>query len=263
MSKQLYTARAAESGVLAAMLAKEGFTGAERILEGEKGFSVGLCPDPVPDAVTAQPDGAWELTRSSIKPWPCCRHTHPSIDAAIELHRKLDGAKPVKVAVGTYCAALDVCDRPAPEDPYSAKFSLQHCVAMALADGEVVQSSFDADARRRIAEARALVSLAVAPEIGTAYPNAWGTEITIETDDGRTLHASRREAKGDPKDPVSAGELSVKARALPTGGGMGEGRADALIAAILDLADDRPVREHGLFAESGAQPGTAEMARSA
>ena len=44
MSKHLHTARAAESGVLAALLAKEGFTGAADILEGEKGFFAGPLP---------------------------------------------------------------------------------------------------------------------------------------------------------------------------------------------------------------------------
>ena len=165
MSKHLHTARAAESGVLAALLAKLGFTGAADILEGEKGFFNGLCPDPAPGAIAADPDGPWELLNSSIKPWPCCRHTHPTIDAAIELHGRLDGAEIRKVSVGAYQAALDVCDRPDPRDPYSAKFSLQHCAAIALADGKVEQSSFDADARSRIAAERAKVELGLAAAV--------------------------------------------------------------------------------------------------
>src|SRR5690606_29240634 len=112
MSKHLHTARGAESGVLAALLAKEGFTGSDRILEGEKGFFAGLCTDPVPEAITANPGRPWELTNTSIKPWPCCRHTHPLIDAAIELHGKLGTAEIGKVKIGAYRAALDVCDRP-------------------------------------------------------------------------------------------------------------------------------------------------------
>jgi 2-methylcitrate dehydratase PrpD len=56
MSKHLHTARAAESGLLAALLAAEGFSGAPDILEGPKGFYAGLCPDPAPEAVTADPD---------------------------------------------------------------------------------------------------------------------------------------------------------------------------------------------------------------
>lgn len=261
MSKHLHTARAAESGVLASLLAAQGFTGAERILEGEKGFFAGLCPDPVPEAVTAGPDRGWELPNTSIKPWPCCRHTHPLIDAALSLHEELGGATVEKVTAGTYRAALDVCDRPEPEDPYSAKFSLQHCAAVALTEGAVTQASFDADARARLARNRARVAVEIAPEIDKAYPKAWGAEITARTADGRTLHAVRRHAKGDPENPVTAAELSAKARTLLIEGDMAGGEADRFIADVLGLTEDRPVRALGLFARpaSSARP----MARSA
>jgi len=250
MSKHLHTARAAESGVLAALLAAEGFTGAEEILEGEKGFFAGLCPDPLPGAVTAEPDRPWELTRTSIKPWPCCRHTHPAIDAALELHRQLNGAPVSHVDVGAYQAALDVCDRPMPQDPYSAKFSLQHCVAIALAEGRVDQASFDADARGRMVGERAKVALSVAPGIDRAYPASWGASVTVTTQGGRALTVSCPEAKGDPENPVTAAELSDKARGLLVSGGMQEAAARSFIDAVLGLADDRPVRSLGLFPKS-------------
>jgi 2-methylcitrate dehydratase PrpD len=263
MSKHLHTARAAESGVLAALLAKEGFTGPDRILEGEKGFFVGLCADPVPDAVIADPDRPWELTRTSTKPWPCCRHTHPAIDAAIALHADIGGAPISKVTVGTYRAALDVCDRPVPEDPYSAKFSLQHCVAIALEDGHVDQTSFDAEARRRMAAERAKIDVALSTEIDAAYPQAWGADISIETEGGQILRVVRRHAKGDPENPVTASELAIKARALLVAGGQDAGRVDALVRDILGLCEDRPVRDLGLFARPDTVRELARIARSA
>lgn len=247
MSKHLHTARGAESGVLAAYLAREGFTGPERILEGEKGLFAGACPDPVPEAVAADPGRPWELTRTSIKPWPCCRHTHPAIDAAIELNRTLAGSAIKSVKVGAYRAALDVCNRPLPEDPYSAKFSLQHTVAIALADGKINQASFDTAARKRIATERAKVDVTLAPAIDQAYPANWGVEIDVTAADGRTFRATRRDAKGDPENPVTAEELKVKAAMLLGEGGLAAKHADRLIAAILGLVEDRPVRDLGLM----------------
>jgi 2-methylcitrate dehydratase PrpD len=247
MSKHLHTARGAESGVLAAYLAEQGFTGPERILEGEKGLFAGACPDPMPEAVVAHPDAPWELTRTSIKPWPCCRHTHPAIDAAIALNRTLAGASVKRVRVGAYRAALDVCDRPHPEDPYSAKFSLQHTVAIALADGRIDQASFDAPARQRIALERAKIEVALSPAIDAAYPRSWGVEIELLTADGRQLTACRQDAKGDPENPVSAHELKLKAAMLLGEGGLAPHDADRLVAAILGLVDDRPVRVLGLL----------------
>ena len=263
MSKHLHTARAAESGVLAALLAKEGFTGPEKILEGEKGFFAGLCADPIPQAVTADPSRPWELTRTSIKPWPCCRHTHPAIDAALELHEALKGADIKRITVGAYRAAVDVCDRPDPQDPYSAKFSLQHTVAIALKDGLVNQASFDADARSRMANERTKVLVAVAPKVDAAYPRAWGAEVAVVTTDGRRLSASRRDAKGDPENPLTASDLKAKARAMLLESGLAEASSDTLIAGILALTNDKPVRHLDLLSYVG-QPNTpARRLRSA
>ena len=248
MSKHLHTARAAEAGVLAALLAREGFTGPDTILEGEKGFFAGLCPDPVPEAVTAGPGRPWALTTTSIKPWPCCRHTHPVIDAALALHAELGGAAVSEVRVATYRAALDVCDRPDPRDPYAARFSLQHCVAAALTDGAVTRESFDGHARSRLADARAAATIALSPGIDAAYPDAWGADVRVTTADGRTLQAVRHDARGDPGNPLSADEIATKAHGLMTDGGMAPADAGALVAAILALVDDRPVASLGLFA---------------
>jgi 2-methylcitrate dehydratase PrpD len=259
MSKHLHTARGAESGVLAALLAKEGFTGPDRILEGEKGFFAGLCPDPIPEAVTAGPDRPWELTRTSIKPWPCCRHTHPAIDAAIELHGRLGGTGVERVQVGAYQAAIDVCDRPEPSDSYGAKFSLQHTVAIALAEGRVMQESFGADARERMAGERRKVTLLRSVPVDAAYPAAWGVELSVEVADGRTLSASRRAARGDPENQLSLGELSAKARQLLADGGSTMRQADEFVAAVLSLVADTPVRALRLFGDA-SRPGLARSA---
>ena len=263
MSKHLHTARAAESGVLAALLAKEGFTGPEKILEGEKGFFAGLCPDPMPHAVTADPGRPWELTRTSVKPWPCCRHTHPAIDAALELHAAVAGAEVAKVTIGAYRAAIDVCDRPDPQDPYSAKFSLQHTAAIALSDGFVNPASFDAEARSRMAAGRAKVALTVAPKVDAAYPKAWGAEVVVETADGRRLVTSRHHAKGDPENPLSGTELKDKARTLLIGSGLSDNRADAFIAAILGLTSGKSVRDLDLLAYFEQTGTPARQLRSA
>ncbi|WP_099864101.1 MmgE/PrpD family protein [Pararhizobium haloflavum] len=245
MSKHLHTARAAESGVLAAALAREGFTGPDTILEGEKGFFVGLCPDPQPELVTAQPDAAWELTRSSIKPWPCCRHTHPTIDAAIALHGRLSGAAIASIEVATYQAALDVCDRPQPTEPYGAKFSLQHCVAEALTSGRVTPSSFDADQRDALSDLRGRTALSVDGDVNAAYPAAWGAKVTVVTGSGERLVETRAVCKGDPDNPLTRDELTEKAVALFVLSGMEARGAETLVEDIYGLASGAPLA--GLF----------------
>jgi len=146
MSKHLHAGRAAESGLIAAQLAGLDFTGPPAVLEGKRGFFAAACPDANPDIVIADADAPWELRQTSIKPWPCCRHTHPAIDAALALHEELAGASIESVRVDTYQAALDVCNRPTPDSQYEAKFSLYHTVAAALEYGKVDFDSFDSQA---------------------------------------------------------------------------------------------------------------------
>ena len=247
MSKHLHTARAAESGLLAAYLAREGFTGPDTILEGEKGFFKALCPDPDPERVLANPDAPWELISSSIKPWPCCRHTHPAIDAALELYSQIGSAQIKQIDVFTYRAALDLCDRPSPNDLYSAKFSLQHCVAQALQHGEVKLESFDEHARQNTNALRLKVSLHFSEMIESRYPEAWGTDVSVTLSNSQKLEANRKHAKGDPQNALSERELKQKAMGLFISGGMTEFGAEELSDKILMLIDDRPIRELNLF----------------
>jgi len=247
MSKHLHSARGAEAGVVAALLAQEDFTGPDTILEGEKGFFKALCPDPVPSAVTGSPDAPWELMRSSVKPWPCCRHTHPAIDAAIALHAELGGSEVAHADVATYRAAIDVCDRPEPGDPYGAKFSLQHCVGAALLHGRVEQSSFGEAGRRGTDVIRSNIALHVSKEIDAAYPAAWGAEITVRTTGGKTLTVRRPVCKGDPENPLTATELATKARSLMESGGLDSRSAASVIDAATGLAKGQPVRTLALL----------------
>lgn len=238
MTKHLHAGHAASAGLLAADLAARGFSGPPAILEGERGFFRAACPDADPARVLTEPAAPWALTGTSIKPWPSCRHTHPAIDAALALSPVIAGRTVSGVTVEAYRAALDVCDRPAPASPYEAKFSLQHTVAAALADGRIDFASFEAPAREAHVGLAARVTLAVAPDFDAAYPAAWGSRLRVTLADGSVLEASRGHALGDPEAPVGRDALVDKAVMLMTMGGLGRALASRLAASILALGDD-------------------------
>ena len=218
MSKHLHAGRAAEAGVVAAELAAHGFTGAPSILEGPRGFFAAACPDADPEAVLRAPEAPWQLHRTSIKPWPSCRHTHPAIDAALELAPQVDRFR--RVEARTYGAAVDVCDNVRPSTEYEAKFSLQHCIAAALIDKKVVFASFGTTARARHADLASQIELASGSPYDEAYPRAWGASVRVVLEDGRVLEAKRKHALGDPDAPLSPHRLEAKARDLLALGGV-------------------------------------------
>lgn len=246
MSKHLHAGRGAEAGVVAAQLAKKGFTGPPEILEGAQGLFAGACPDADPDAVLRNRDHRWQLHETSIKPWPSCRHTHPAIDAALELSALIcDPAEIAAVNLETYGAAMDVCNRPDPKSVYEAKFSLHHTVAVALADGVVNFDSFEADARDRLAGLRGKVASKVCEPYLSAYPKDWGSAVEVVMHDGTRLRAERQQCKGDPQAALSAGEMRSKAHMLMSLGEHPD--PDRLIDAILDMANNGAVPDLGLI----------------
>lgn len=237
MSKHLHAGRAAESGIVAAQLAALDFTGPPAVLEGERGFFAAACPDADPDAVLANPETPWELTRTSIKPWPCCRHTHPAIDAALELHRQFEAADIASVRVDTYQAALDVCDRPHPASEYAAKFSLYHTVAAALEHGRVDFESFDEAARSGLDGLRGKIAIAAGEPWLSAYPVTWGARVSVTVNDGSEFHAERRGAAGDPELALDDQQMLDKARMLLEFGGCDADTTNKIIDGVLSLAE--------------------------
>src|SRR5690606_33792739 len=86
-SKQLHTAHAAASGLTAAWLARDGFTGARRILEGAQGMAAGMSSDADPSRLTDGLGSRWAVLETSFKFHASCRHTHPAADALLALMR--------------------------------------------------------------------------------------------------------------------------------------------------------------------------------
>jgi 2-methylcitrate dehydratase PrpD len=245
MSKHLHAGHAAQAGLKAALLAREGFTGPAKILEGDRGFFRGLCADPNPDAVL-RPGAGWKLHETSLKPYASCRHTHPVIDAALELRERLaDSGFPGpddRVLIESYSVAVGLNDDPNPTSPYAAQFSLQFCVATALLNGAPGLAAFDPAAIDDPA-VRALMrrtTVTEDPALSAVYPASWGGAVEI-TDGGRSYRAARSKALGDPELPLSDDALDQKVRELLRFGGMSAVAADRLLAASRALPGNGPI----------------------
>lgn len=226
MSKHLHAGRAAAAGLLSAELAGRGFTGARRILEGERGFFAATAPDADPQRVIDALD-LWtedpRIAGVSIKPHSSCRHTHAGIDAALDLRPQIEGQQLDAIEIATYQAALDLCDNPQPTDPYAAKFSLQYCIAAALARGHVTPADFSAESIADPTVRRLLpnVSVRVEPEFEALYPSEWPVRLRLRSAAGGSWDRHVSSPKGDPENPLSDGELEAKFRQLAASGGYG------------------------------------------
>lgn len=221
MSKQLHPAKAAADGLLAALLAEQGFTAAARIFEGEKGFSRAMAGEADLDRLTrdlgiAPP----RILSTSFKAHAACYHIHSAIDAALEIRRKFSGppADVERVQVALYPAALDLLEKVEAKNPYAAKFNIPFCVATALVYGQVGLSAFTPDrlGDPKIQAIARRISLVRDAELGKEYPDCWPAVVEVRTRAGQR-HAVRVDfPKGDPKNPMSQEEVVAKFRNLAT-----------------------------------------------
>lgn len=244
LSKPLHAGQAAGTGVLVAQLAARGLTGAAHILEGEHGFFAALAPQGDPAVVTQDLGSAPLAVHGiSLKPHASCRHTHAAVDAALAVRERLAGAPPAQVRVQVYRTALDVCDRPAPQTSAQAKFSLQFCVASALARGHAGLQAFEGtgldDAQVRALAAGMTVS--EDPARTAAYPAQWSAQVTVRDAAGREHVAEQRFPLGDPEAPLDGAQRARKFDALLAYAGL-EAHAPALRAWLDGLHGDRPLR---------------------
>ncbi|MDK1118301.1 MAG: MmgE/PrpD family protein [Anaerolineae bacterium] len=235
MSKHLHAGRASESGILAAELAYHGFTGSPEILEGRKGMFAGMCADPIPANILDYPDAPWQLRLTSIKPWPSCRHTHPVIDCALEIHKRLNHETIRAIEIETYQAAVDVCDCPEPDSEYQAKFSLHHCASIALLDGKVTLTSFNEEARINAGSLRPLTTINIVDPYASNYPESWGSAVRVRTSNGNTIEVIRRDCRGDPELSLNNDEMCAKAKALLEYGKLSTTSANGVCELILSL----------------------------
>jgi 2-methylcitrate dehydratase PrpD len=249
MSKHLHPGKAAMNGILAADLARLGFTGATRILEGERGFFRAMSTAYDESRITDRLGQRWTISENCFKVHACCGHTHTAIDTALSLRPQVNANDVAAIVIDTYQSGFDICKEMNPRSPYQAKFSIAYCVAVALLEGGAGLEQFPAErfsaegvSDDRIAHLLQRTRVAVADDLSAKYPAAWPARVRIELSDGTVLNGAADYPRGNPENPVTTEELEKKFRSLvaPRFEPDFAERAIAIVRelpAIVDLAD--------------------------
>ncbi len=213
MTKPFHAGKAAQNGLLAALLAREGFTSAPESLEGRRGFCHVFCDEPALWRLTEDWAIKWELLASGFKPYPCGVVTHPAIDGVLALRRehRLEPASVKSIHARCHPLVLELTGNANPVSGLEGKFSVYHCLAVALVDGTVAMQSFT-DGRvvdPLITDVRARVH--VTPDSRLAQDQA---EVSIELSDGHVVRHFVQHASGTPEQPLTDAQLQRKFSAL-------------------------------------------------
>jgi 2-methylcitrate dehydratase PrpD len=218
-SKQLHAAKAAADGLLAAYIACEGFTGAQRILEGEQGMAAGMSSGADPEKLIGGLGERWAVLETSFKFHASCRHTHPAADALLQAMQEhhLTADQITRVRAHVHQAAIDVLGPVTdPRTVHQAKFSMGFVLALIALYGRAGVTEFTEEALhdQKIREFLSRVEMVLDPEIDAAYPERWIGLVEVETVDGRRFTSRVDVPKGDPGNSLSRTEIEDKARRL-------------------------------------------------
>jgi 2-methylcitrate dehydratase PrpD len=244
-TKRMHPGWAAHAGVVAALLARGGFTGPATVLEGEHGLYAAFAGGHDAARLAGLLDTlgrVWELEALTLKPYPCGSIAQPYMDCAARL-RAGEGIEPdALTAIRCRTSAGPVprlweplAAKQAPPNGYAAKFSLPYLIAVILVKGRAGLAEFtDAAVRDRdVLRVASRVSYEVDATID--YPRQFVGDVELTLTDGRRLRERQDRPRGGPDAPLTQAEIETKFRGN-AGLALPPGRADAIIAAAGGLA---------------------------
>jgi 2-methylcitrate dehydratase PrpD len=221
----------AMTGVSAALLAADGFTGAPAlVVESDKAADL-----------WADLGQRWRLLEMYFKPYPVCRWAQPAVEAALALVRehgvKADAIATIEVA--SFHEAIRLAAR-TPMTTEEAQYSLPFPVAAAvvrgrLAAGEIMEGAFADLEIRRLSGSMVLRER---DDLNTRFPASRYAQVTFVMRDGRRLASEDTTTRGDPSTPLPADTLSEKFRALvdPVLGSVRREKIEAAVDALVEPA---------------------------
>lgn len=214
-TKRFHAGWAAQGGILAADLARRGFTGPATIFEGPHGlFDAFLAGEEHDPARLVRGLGAeWETTRIAIKPYPACHFVHASMDAVARSGVRAGDVEEIICAIARPAVGI-VCEprteRLRPATTYAAQFSLAFAVASALVGGREGLDLFGEEARsdKRVLSLAERVRHVIDDTL--PFPQTFGGRVTIMLRDGRVREIEELVNRGHPDRPLTDDEVTAK-----------------------------------------------------
>ncbi len=222
-TKRLHPGWAAHSGLIAALLAREGFTGPSTILEGRFGFLHAYSPRSNPARILENWGNPHKVMEASIKPHSCCRYKQGPIDGILKIMREenLQPTDVEKVTLGILKAGFPIVAEPEelkrnPRTVVDAQFSMPFGAALAMIYGRASLDEYVQEKVRspQIKDIMDRVYCREDPELEKEFPKKWPASVEIVTKKGDRHSAKIEYPKGDPENPLSWDELIKKFETL-------------------------------------------------
>jgi 2-methylcitrate dehydratase PrpD len=218
-TKRLHPGWAAQSGIRAVDLARNGFVGPRTVFEGAHGLLHGFARTTSGDwgKLLEGFGSRWVTGSIAFKLYPCGTMTHPYIDCARRLAKriKFEEIKEVvcEAAEGTLHRLWEpLAAKQRPPNAYAAKFSQPYCIAAGFVLGHAGLEAFTeervADPRLRALAAK--VRYEIDPD--NPYPNEYTGHVRVKLKDGTILEERQPHLRGGAHEPLSRADIEDKFR---------------------------------------------------
>lgn len=213
-TKSFHPGRAAQSGLLAALLAQKGYTSSLQALEAKRGWANVVAGGGTPKLQEyLQELGAkWEIESNAFKPFPCGIVCHPAIDGCIQMHHELTRkglavGDIAKVEAKVHPLVIELTSKRTPRDGLEGKFSVFHGAAVGLLYGKAgpAQYADEVVTSKEVVALRDRVN-AIADE----QMPADAVELTVRFSDGTVIEKRVDHAVGSLEVPMSDEQLTEK-----------------------------------------------------
>ncbi|KAF8859962.1 mmge/prpd family protein-like protein [Acephala macrosclerotiorum] len=229
-TKSFHPGRAAQSGLMAAVLAQGGYTSSEQALEAKRGWAnvVGVTKPGIKEnldkwlgmasgasdgvGLFSEGLGRWEIPRNSFKPFPCGIVIHPIIDACAQIHNEMKkeglDVKNIKtVHAKVHPLVLELTGKRKPRDGLEGKFSVFHGAAIGLIYGKGTPSEYE----DHVVQDTNVIS--IRDKVDAEADKSLGADETIVVatlNDGKTIEKHVKHAVGSLEVPMDDEMLSRK-----------------------------------------------------
>jgi 2-methylcitrate dehydratase PrpD len=246
-TKRLHAGWAAQSGLRAALLARQGFVGPRTVFEGVHGLFHGFAhtTDGDYDALTGDFGTRWVTDTLAFKPYPCGTMAQPYIDCARRLAAR--GIRPddveailCEVAEGTVHRLWEpLADKQRPKNGYAAKFAVPYLLATGFVHGGVGLGAFTEKAIRDadVLALAAKVKFVIDPD--NPYPNNYTGHVKATLKDGSVAEERQPYLRGGASEPLTRQDVTDKFTLNAQHGDWSKAQSEAALKLLAGLYQGR------------------------
>lgn len=235
-TKRLHGGKASDTGFQAAKLAAAGISGPHLIMEAEWGGFLDVYARGMnnPPAFAAELGTDFHITRSGLKPYPCCRGVHSVLDILFDAlkDKPVSAAEIERFVVHGDDHTIRQLGGREIRTLFDAQFSIPYCLAVGAVDHELTLAGIAPERLSLEAVRRLLDATTIVPDRNLGPKGMPDLEIHFR--DGSVHHGEAPYPRGGPENPMTDAEVTAKAVMLiePV---LGHERAKTLIGAVWTL----------------------------